>query len=684
MSDIILPASKTEAEERAQVLRYDINESNYRYYILDDPLISDAEYDRKMQELLSLERTFPEIINSSSPTQKVGATPLKEFNEIVHNEPMLSLDNIFSDKDIDGFEKKISEGLQKNDINDHLPLTYVAEPKLDGLSVSIRYKNGVFIKAATRGDGARGEDITENVRTIKTVPLQLHGDGYPDDLEVRGEVVIRKKDFEKLNQDRLHQGENLFANPRNAAAGSLRQLDSKVTASRPLTFFTFGMAEKESEQYITHWQALQNLKKWGFLVNSEVKRLLGAEELKAYCQELIKKRDGLDYEIDGVVYKVDQLSYRKILGFTSRAPKWAVAHKLPAREESTTIRTIIASVGRTGAITPVADLEPVNIGGVTVSRATLHNQDELDRKDVRVGDTVMVRRAGDVIPEVVKVVLEKRPANTERWQLPDQCPECGSPTIRKEGEAAIYCSSDECPAKIKGAIIHFVSRNAMDIDGVGEKMIEQMVDAGMIKSSLDLYRISAEQLQQLERMGKKSAANAVDAIEKSKNTTFARFIYALGIPQVGRVTAKQLSEEYGDICKLMQAETDELTAIADIGPIVAANIYSFFHEAQYMEMIKGFIDSGIVWQQQEKPIEKQSLKGLKFVITGTLQHYKREECKEKIELLGGRVSGSVSKNTDYLLYGENAGSKYDKAVALGVKLITEKEFIEVAEGRMVL
>ncbi len=661
-----------QVKTRVEQLRKEITQHNKNYYIHDNPTIPDAEYDRLMRELQALEKEFPGLQTPDSPTLRVGAQPLKEFGQVQHKIPMLSLDNIFDDAGVEDFDRKIREGLGRDKIK------YVAEPKLDGLSVSIRYENGIFVEGATRGDGSKGERITENIRTINTVPLKLEGENIPDVVEVRGEVVIRKDDFEKLNQTRLEAGENLFANPRNAAAGSLRQLDSRITATRPLTFFPFGLGDISEEVSGSHWEILQQINAWGFSVSSEAKQVTGAEELKQYCAQMIERRNGLDYEIDGVVYKLDDVYAREELGMTSRAPRWAIAHKLPAQEELTTVESIEASVGRTGVITPVANLKPVNIGGVTVSRATLHNQSEVDRKDVREGDTVIVRRAGDVIPEVVSVVKEKRLPDSEHWKLPQQCPVCGYPAERVEGEAALKCTGGiHCAAQKIGTIIHFVSRNAMDIDGLGDKLVEQLAEQNMISIASDLYDLTAEQIAGMERMGEKSAANTIAAIEKSKDSTLPRFIYALGIPQVGQQTAKQLAQHFTSLESLQTATEEQLLEVDDVGPIVAKAIMKFFADELNQQNIQRLITSGIRWSVIEKADENLShlFTGKTVVLTGTLSSMGRSECKEKLEALGAKVSGSVSKKTDFVVYGESAGSKLTKAQDLGIRCIDEDELL---------
>ncbi len=659
-------------QTRINQLRKEITQHNRNYYIDDNPSVPDAEYDRLMRELQALEKQFPELQTSDSPTLRVGAEPLKEFGQVQHKIPMLSLDNVFDDTGVDDFDRKIREGLGREQVK------YVAEPKLDGLSVSVRYENGIFVEGATRGDGSKGERITENIRTINTVPLKLEGDKIPAVVEVRGEVVIRKDDFEKLNQTRVEAGENLFANPRNAAAGSLRQLDSRITATRPLTFFPFGLGDMSEDISDSHWEILQQINSWGFSPSSAVKQVTGAEELKQYCADMIEKRAGLDYEIDGVVYKLDDIHAREDLGMTSRAPRWAIAHKLPAQEEITIVESIEASVGRTGVITPVANLKPVLIAGVTVSRATLHNQSEVDRKDVREGDTVIVRRAGDVIPEVVSVVKEKRDANTQPWKLPQNCPVCDSIAERVEGEAALKCTGGiRCAAQRVGAIIHFACRNAMDVDGLGDKLIEQLAAKEMISIPADLYELQAEQLSAMERMGDKSAANTIAAIEKSKDTTLPKFIYALGISQVGQQTAKQLAQHFTTLDDLQTATEEKLLEVGDVGPIVAQSIIKFFADELNQQNIQRLLASGITWPIIEK--KEQNLdhlfSGKTVVLTGTLSTMGRNECKEKLEALGAKVSGSVSKKTDFVVYGESAGSKLTKAQDLGIRCIDEDELV---------
>lgn len=666
----------SDGARRIAKLRDEINQHNYRYYVLDEPVVSDAEYDRLMRELQSLEAAHPELITPDSPTQRVGAKPLKEFGEVRHVVPMLSLANAFNDADVEDFDRRIRERIDADRVS------YIAEPKLDGLSLSLRYEQGVLVQAATRGDGEVGEDVTANARTIRSLPLRLRGEGWPAVLEVRGEVVIRKDDFERLNEERLANEGKVFANPRNAAAGSVRQLDSRITAARPLSFLPWGLGSTSEPVAKRDSEEMARLRDWGFRLSDELRVVEGVEGMLAYYAQIGQRRDALPYEIDGVVYKVDDLSVRKKLGFTAKAPRWAVAHKYPAREETTIVEAIEASVGRTGTITPVAHLQPVAVGGVMVSRATLHNQDEVDRKDVRKGDTVIVRRAGDVIPEVVGVIKEKRPAGTRRWHMPGQCPVCGAEVERLENEAAHRCTGGlYCPAQRMGAIQHFAARGALDIEGLGEKLVQQLVDTGLVQTVADLYGLRREQLVELERMGEKSAENLLRAIEHSKSTTLPRFLYALGIPQVGEATAKQLARHFGDLAPLLSASSDELQQIQDVGPVVAQAIAHFFHQEHNREVIQALTDAGVHWSRETTDRGEQPLVGKTFVLTGTLAAMTREQAGERIEALGGKVSGSVSKKTSYVVVGAEAGSKLAKAQTLGVTILDEKAFLSmVGEG----
>lgn len=663
-----------DVEDKAAQLREDINYHNYRYYVLDAPVISDAAFDKLMRELQALEQTYPELICPDSPTQRVGAAPLKQFGSIRHSVPMLSLDNAFTDQNVEDFDRRAREKLGRE------RLEYAVEPKLDGLSVSLRYEHGVLLHAGTRGDGSVGENITANVRTIKSVPLKLQGKTWPAVLEVRGEVVINKTDFMRLNEDRIARHESVFANPRNAAAGSLRQLDSSITANRPLTFFPWGLGETSESIADTHSTMMQRLKAWGFKLGEESRLANGIAQCLEIYLDIGKRREALPYEIDGIVYKIDDFASREILGFTSRAPRWAIAHKYPAQEETTTVEKILPSVGRTGVITPVAMLNPVQVGGVIVSRATLHNLDEVQRKDVRESDTVVIRRAGDVIPEIVGVILEKRPHHTSIWRMPDQCPVCGAEVVRLPNEAAHRCVGGlYCAAQRIGAIRHFASRHALDIDGLGEKIIKQLVDTDLVKTIADIYQLTQTQLAGLERMGEKSADNLLRSIEKSKHTTLARFIYALGINQVGEATAKHLATHFGGIDALMQASEVALLEVQDVGPVVAASLHHFFAQAHNREVILRLREAGVSWEEGAPAARHTPFANKTFVLTGALKSYSRNEAKERIEALGGKVAGSVSKKTDFVVVGEDAGSKLEKAQTLGVTLLDEQAFSDLLQ-----
>ncbi len=662
---------------RINELRDSINYHNHRYYVLDDPEIPDAEYDRLLRELQQLEEQHPELITSDSPTQRVGAQPISAFGEVAHKVAMLSLGNAFEDEEVSAFDRRVREGLDTEK-----EIEYVAEPKLDGLAVSLRYEDGLLVQAATRGDGVTGEDVTHNVRTIESIPLKLIGNDWPAVLEVRGEIYMPKAGFEKLNERAREKGEKEFANPRNAAAGSLRQLDPRITATRPLTMYCYGVGEVALDTLPKQHDAiLQQLKSWGLRVSPEVKVVQGVQGLLDYYQAIGDKRNALPYEIDGVVYKVNDLVQRDILGFVSRAPRWAIAHKFPAQEEMTRVLDIEVQVGRTGAITPVARLEPVYVGGVTVSNATLHNEDEVRRKDVRIGDTVIVRRAGDVIPEVVSVVLSKRPADTQSFTMPTHCPVCGSDVSREEGEAVARCDGGlYCGAQRKEAIKHFASRKAMNIDGLGDKLVEQLVDQGLIDDAADLFKLEQSQLSAMERMGEKSAANIITALEKSKNTTFARFLFALGIREVGEATAQTLALEFGNLDALMAASEEALQEVPDVGPVVAAHIHNFFQQTHNKDVIAKLLAAGITWPTVEKPkADAQPLAGQTYVLTGTLTSMSRSEGKERLQALGAKVAGSVSKKTNCVIAGAEAGSKLAKAESLGVEVLDEEGFLGLLE-----
>lgn len=661
-------------------LRAEIELHNYRYYVLDNPAISDAEYDKLLRELQQIEQDYPQLITADSPTQRVGAAPLRAFAQITHAIPMLSLNNAFEETEVEAFDRRVCEGLSVDRAE------YTAEPKFDGLAVSLRYENGIFRTGATRGDGNTGEDITQNLKTIKSVPLSLPVKNPPPLLEVRGEVLMLKADFLALNQRQLGKGEKEFANPRNAAAGSLRQLDPGVTATRRLTFFAYGVGQYDDAHIPqdTHSHMLKYLADLHFPVAKECQTVTGLQGLLDYYQTIGARREHLPYAIDGVVYKVNSLPQQEKLGFVSRAPRFAIAHKFPAEEAITQLLGIDVQVGRTGALTPVARLKPVFVGGVTVTNATLHNADEIERKDVRIGDTVIVRRAGDVIPEVVSVLAEKRPVDARAFVMPSHCPVCGAKAVRLPDEAVSRCTGGLfCPAQRKQAILHFASRRAMDIDGLGDKLVDQMVDQAIVRTPADLYKLGLAALANLERMAEKSAGNILRAIEKSKHTTLARFIYALGIRNVGEATAKDLAAHLGSLERLIEADSERLQQIPDVGPVVAQSIVDFFAEAHNCEVIEQLRASGVQWIEHEGKSAAAGavapLSGKTFVLTGTLPNMSREEAKEKIEALGGKVSGSVSKKTDYVVAGADPGSKYDKALSLGIPVLDEAGLLELLQ-----
>lgn len=663
-------------QTQANTLREQIEHHNYRYYVLDDPEIPDAEFDRLFRELQSLEAQYPQLQSPDSPTQRVGGKPVAAFGEVQHRVPMLSLGNAFSDEEAGDFARRVSERLGAEDV------MFTAEPKLDGLAISLLYEDGVLVRAATRGDGISGEDVTQNVRTIKSVPLHLRGEDYPRMLEVRGEVYLPKAGFEELNQRQRQAGEKEFANPRNAAAGSLRQLDSKITATRPLAMFAYGVGYMEGGELSgTHSGILKQLKTWGIRICPEITTVQGIEACLDFYRDISERRESLDYEIDGVVYKVDRLDQQETLGFVSRAPRWAVAHKFPAQEALTILKGIDVQVGRTGAITPVARLEPVEVGGVTVTNATLHNQDEIERLDVRVGDTVVIYRAGDVIPKVASVVLSRRPKNTRRFKMPRHCPKCGSDVEQLDGETIQRCSGGLfCPAQRKQAIKHFASRRAMDIEGLGDKLVDQLVDTGLIEHVADLYSLKLEDVSALERMAEKSAQNMLDALNKSKTTSLARFLYALGIREVGEATAQMLANHYTTLEKIQAADLDGLQMVPDVGPIVAAHIITFFQQPHNLEVIDKLLDAGIHWPTVEVPArEEQPLAGKTVVLTGTLNSLARDEAKAHLRRLGAKVTGSVSLKTDLLIAGEAAGSKLAKAQELGIEVMDEAGLLAMLE-----
>lgn len=666
-----MSTANRETVNRVQALRQAINEHNYRYYVLDEPQVPDAEYDRLFRELQKLEADNPELITEDSPTRRVGVNAETSFEEVVHRIPMLSLDNAFSDEELQDFDRRVRDRLKTDDLID-----YVCEPKLDGLAVSLHYEQGALTRAATRGDGYAGEDITANIRTIPSVPLKLRGEQVPDLVEVRGEVYMPKAGFEALNQSLSNKGEKAFVNPRNAAAGSLRQKKPSVTARRPLEMCAYSAAVTDDSLLpTTHWDTLQQVREWGFRINPEMTKARGVEACLQAYQTLMTKRPELPYEIDGIVFKVNSLELQRTLGFVSRAPRWAIAHKFPAQEELTVIEDVEFQVGRTGAVTPVARLKPVFVGGVTVSNATLHNMDEIHRLDARIGDTVFIRRAGDVIPQIVKVVIEKRPPNACAVVLPATCPVCDSDVIQIEGEAVARCSGGLfCPAQRKEAIRHYASRKALDIEGLGDKWIDILVDRNMVKTVADLYRLTKADLTGLERMGEKSASNLLGAIDKSRNPVLWRFVYALGIREVGEATAKALASYFGTLEAMAEADEETLQQVPDVGPIVAGHIRSFFDQSHNQEILEALRSAGVQWQTEEITAQARPLQGETWVLTGTLSTMTRDEAKAQLEQLGAKVAGSVSRKTTCVVAGEAAGSKLTKAESLGVRVLDETDF----------
>jgi len=660
----------TDLSARARTLREVLALHNYRYHVLDDPTIPDAQYDALYQELQQLETLHPELLTADSPTQRVGAHARPGFTQVTHRVPMLSLNNGFLNSDIEAFDRRAREALGVDCVE------YACEPKFDGLAVSLMYEKGLLVQGSTRGDGETGEEVTANLRTLHTIPLSLPIKNPPERLEVRGEVLMQKADFEALNIAQKERGEKIFVNPRNAAAGTLRQLDPALTARRPLSFFAYGVGALEGFALpATQGALMAQLALLHFPVAAECALVSGVEGLLAYFKRIQNARAALPYDIDGVVYKVNDFAQQARLGFVSRAPRFALAHKFPAEEALTEIMEIDVQVGRTGTITPVARLKPVFVGGVTVTNATLHNEDEVRRKDVHVGDTVWVRRAGDVIPEVVSVELGQRPVHAHAFVMPTHCPVCGSQVIREEGESASRCSGGLfCPAQRKEALLHFAHRRAMDIEGLGDKRVDQLVDGGWVHSSADLYGLTMEQLSQLPLMGEKSAENLIAAIQRSRTTTLARFIFSLGIRNVGEATARDLARQFGDLAPLMSASTEDLLQVPDVGPVVAQSIHDFFAEGHNREVIERLQQQGVHW-----PIHEASstlpLSGKTFVLTGTLPHLSRDEARARIEVLGGKVAGSVSAKTHYVVAGSEAGSKLERAQALGVTVLDEAQLL---------
>ncbi len=684
----------SEVVARIDELRKALDYHNYRYYILDDPEVTDAEYDKLLRELQDLEAAHPELVTPDSPTQRVGAAPLPEFATVTHERPMLSLGNAFDDQEVVDFDQRLKDRLERE-----ADIDYAVEPKLDGLAVSLLYRDGELVRGATRGDGVTGEEITENLKTIPVIPIRLKGEGWPPVLEVRGEVFMRRRDFEALNQRQRESGGKSFVNPRNAAAGALRQLDSRITASRRLSFYTYSVGLVEGGDLPgRHSAVLDRLADWGLPVLSPRAQAAGGDDKAdkriyrdvvrgaagclAYYRFVGGIRDALSFDIDGVVYKVDDLALQRELGFVSRAPRWAVAHKYPAQEQTTKLLNIEIQVGRTGALTPVARLEPVFVGGVTVTNATLHNEDEIRRKDVRIGDTVIVRRAGDVIPEVVAVVQDQRPADAREFVMPTECPVCGSEVVRPDGEAVARCTGGlVCAAQRKEALRHFASRRALDVDGLGEKLIDQLVARDLVHSPADLFKLTLEQWTGLERMAVKSAENLLAALETSKSTTLARFLYGLGIPNVGESTAQTLANHFGSLEALMAADLDGLQAVPDVGPIVAESILAFLHEDHNRKVIDELKACGVHWTDLEpQATGDDRLAGQTFVLTGTLASLTRDEAKARLQALGGKVTGSVSKKTSYVIAGTEAGSKLAKAEELGVPVLDEDGLLALLAG----
>ena len=669
-----MKANKENIKDKIQELIGKISAFDYQYYVLDNPSISDFEYDKIFRSLVDLENENPELIRPDSPTQRVGGKAIDAFESVIHRQAMLSLNNAFDEDELIAFDKRIKDDIGIDEVE------YAVEPKFDGLAITLTYENGIFVQGATRGDGYTGENVTHNLKTIRSIPTKLNYIHPPKLLEVRGEVLMLKKDFELLNQKQESLGEKQFANPRNAAAGSLRQLDPRITATRPLTFFSYGLGVCEPNLNLkTHTQTIQLLKQFNFPVSDLSTIVKGVKGLQSFYDKVSKLREALAYDIDGVVYKVNSFNYQNELGFVSRAPRWAIAHKFPAEEALTEILDINVQVGRTGAITPVARLKPVFVGGVTVTNATLHNEDEMTRKDVHIGDIVSVRRAGDVIPEIVRVLINKRPKTIKKFRMPTECPECGSALVRIDDEAIIRCSGGlVCPAQQKQSIIHFASRKAMDIEGLGDKSVEQLVTVGLIHELPDIFKLKLEQLINLDRMAEKSSRNLLDAIEKSKSTSLPRFIYALGIRNVGESTAKDLAGFYGDLDEIMKQTEESLQIVPDIGPTVAKSISDFFRQTKSREVINSLIGLGVHWPKYDIKKSSSGIFATKtFVLTGTLPSMSREEAKSIIEMNGGKVVGSVSKKTDYVVAGSDAGSKLTTAQELGLKIISQQELLKL-------
>ena len=660
--------SKQGIKKEIEELREEIRKHNYRYYVLDQPLVSDYEYDQLMKQLIKFEQNYPQFVTPDSPTQRVGAKPLEQFMSAQHLSPMLSLSNAFSEQELLDFDQRIKKNFPEQFYD------YAVELKIDGLAIALLYENGILTRGATRGDGVTGEDITQNLRTIGSIPLKLREFKGMDTIEVYGEVYMNRESFKKLNAERLQKSENPFANPRNAAAGSVRQLDPSITAGRQLETFIYQATFPGNDYFSTHMELLDFLKKAGLRVNSNIKLCATIEEAIEYCNSWQKRKDELNYDIDGMVLKLNQLTLREKLGSTSKSPRWAIAFKFPAEQMTTIVKDIIVGVGRTGALTPVAILEPIFISGSRVQRATLHNEDEIKRKDIRIGDTVLVQKAGEVIPEIVQVIKEKRNGKEKIFQMPEKCPICGSQAVKLDGEVASRCNNISCPAQVKEKIRHFVSRGAMDIEGLGPSLINQLVNNNIIKDFADLYYIKREELLALERMADKSSDNIIEAIENSKDRPLSSLIFALGIRHVGIYASRLLAEKIDNLLDLEKFSIEELIEIEGIGPIMAESVLLFFQQKENREIIKKLQQAGVNFQAEKKAARKGILEGVQFVLTGTLEHFSREEAKDLIEKSGGRVTGNVTKKTDFLLLGRDPGSKYQKAIDLNIKIIGEEDF----------